>query len=510
MKSYQEHLKTLLNNSPTNKSHRASAIFPIFYSAQVEMKLIFFNYWKLKRNIDELFCELILRDSLGQTISKKSFHIDEVKAYEISLKDWLKAPYPVIGSLEIQFSSPENLVFPYPAVTVVYQGKNFCTFVHAAQRLYNDQQDDQSCFRTSIIESGFNIYANSSSAPFITLINGADELYEQIVAIEAINLEQKSIHKSYPIDCKAYQTHYLYLKDWDELQKHLGNQVGCLKVSLFKTKTFPRLIVGNYNSIDQSMSVTHTYYDLSASERNEDYWQSDLDDWHPMALMLPLKVKGNYFTKIYFYPIYSPTEFWIDIEIYDAKGHCLYQHNQWQTISSKSAFQYLRLPPLQHTNQSDLSIRMIAHPIEGYQIPARIKIGYDMGFSGQGFPCNICTNFQPANPSLENKPSAFRWAPMMPANRHGSIWCLNDSPKKNYSRKALVEYTFYRAFDEKTLSFQQEIPPHGYLVIEHTDTTAAFFQDQIGWCVIKSDNPNIFTYYFSEHDQKMIGGDHGF
>lgn len=511
MKSYQDHLKTFLNPAPTNICNRASAIFPVLFSSQIKTKICFVNYWKLKRNIEDLSCILNLRDSKGALVYKKSFSIDQVKAYEVDLSKLINAPYPFSGSIEIQFSSSQNLVFPYPGVTVVYEGKSCCSFVHSAQRIYNDSSDSKDVERKAIVESGFNIYADENKFPFITLINGPKALDNQSIEYIAINADQEEIKKNVVVSCNPYETLYLSLKDWSELKKHLKQSVGCLKVRLFNTQSFPRLIVGNFNEQDKSLSVTHTYYDLSQSKRDADYWEHSNKDWHPMTLMLPLKEDEKYFSNVYFYPIYSPTNFWIDAELYSPDGELLKRISKLKKITQDASFQCLNIKNyLDKIKKSNLSIRLIAYPEKGYKIPSRIKVGFDMGFNNKGFPCNVCTNFVPSNPNLEQKTQAFRWAPMMPNMLNGTIWCFNDSPKKKYLKEALIECRFFRVQDEKTLTMTHKIAPRGHVVIKHTKETQDFFDGSIGWCTINSNNPFISTYYFSEHSNQMIGADHGF
>ncbi len=505
MKSYRKHLETLLSPDPKSQCNLSSAIFPVFYSPDVCMKLLFLNYWRLKRNLDSILCRLILRDPSGKTIHKKCFYVEKIQAYEINLRDWIGLALPFIGSIEIQFSSIHNLVFPYPAVVVHYQGKHFSTFVHSAQRAYTEPQKAS---KKSIIESGFNIYATDSRFPFVTFINGASALKQKKMGLWAINSRQQVLKKEIMINSKPFQTHSILLKDWKELRPHLNGKAGCMKVQLFQSQTFPRLIAGNYDSSDASMSITHTYYDLSKHCEPEDYW-SRFKQWHLASLTLPLHRLPQAFTRITFYPIISPATFWIDLEIYNASGLLLKTVEKCLSIEEKAALTHLELSPHIQGLKDPASVRLIAQSCQD-SIPSRIKIGLDVGYDQGGFPCNICTNFQVANPTLEQKKSAFRWAPMLPANLNGSIWCLNGSPKKNYKQLAKLRCTFYRKQDSKTLTLEKTLKPHGSFCIEHTAKTRAFFQDSIGWCVIQSENPFITTFYFSEHDHKMIGGDHGF
>lgn len=512
MKSYHEHLKTLVGKEPSNHCHRASAIFPVFSDAHTRMELLFLNYWKLKRDIEDLTCQVILRNGKGEILLKKFFYIEEIKAYSIKISNMVSRRMPFVGSVEIEFSSKENMVFPYPGVVVHYQGAHFSTFVHSAQRIFNDSKDKELNARSSVIESGFNIYANETTYPFLTYIQGPISTKQQSLQIAAYNREEKVIGANLNIQSHSFSTTYISLENWKGLKEHLHRDVGCIKVRMEGASIFPRLIVGNCNRKEHSLSVTHTYYDLVQNNEDRDYWVAPHSSFHPATLALPLKPLAYYKTLIYFYPIYSPKPFCIDLEVYDVKGNKISElYNVFQqeltplfkSIDPASFFSHL------NPNESYI-LRMIAKGSAGDAIPARIKIGYDVGFKNSGFSCNICTNFNPANSSLDQKKKTFKWAPLLPNRIKGSIWCLNDAPKKNYSQNASVKVTFFRDTDSKVKIEHYVIPPHGALEIRADQERDAFLHSETGWCTFESDNPFISTYYFSEHPSKMIGGDHGF
>ncbi len=513
MKSYEDHLESLLSKSPTNSCHRASAIFPIFFDAHVSMRLLFLNYWLLKRKIDHLLCRLYLRDLKGNTVFKKFFYVDDIRGYSVDLSRLIGRRYPFGGSLEIEFASPENLVFPYPAVVVHYQGAHFSTVVHSAQRTFNDDKDQKESSRPQVVESGFNIYADKDCAPFLTYINGPRPLQKKALKLAAYNLDQKVIGANFTLNCAPFQTQYISLEHWKELRGHLNGQAGCIKASLPNSSSFPRLLVGNRNRSKGSMSVTHTYYDLTQQKDKSDYWKAPNDTWHAAALMLPLKESSKYTTRVYFYPIYSPAEFWIDLELYTLEGKLVKKVKDVHRISLAPTFSYLDLNS--YTENLDTcapySFKLVAHTKDGSEIPSRIKIGFDVGFkSNRTFPCNICTNFYPANPALDQKSKAFRWAPLMPPSLKGSIWCHNDAPKKSYKRSAKIKLNFYRERDMEVLTKKIEITPNATYLITLTEELFHFLGEDQGWCTFESDNPYITTYYFSEHSSGVIGGDHGF
>lgn len=156
-----------------------------------------------------------------------------------------------------------------------------------------------------------------------------------------------------------------------------------------------------------------------------------------------------------------------------------------------------------------LTARVLAHRAPGSLFPSRIKLGLDVGQSNGSFPCNICTNLNPFNPALEAKPHCFRWLPVFP---EGSVWLINSSPARSYSRAATVQVAFFRECDTTKLERTITLAPHGFLVIEVVQDAqlTAFLQNSTGWCTAISTNPYLSTYYFIENLPGAVGGDHGF
>ena len=119
---------------------------------------------------------------------------------------------------------------------------------------------------------------------------------------------------------------------------------------------------------------------------------------------------------------------------------------KYQAIPFKDICRELGIP-----NTQDMAARLIAHTEDNSRIPTCIKLGLDVGREDRQMPCNICTNLQPFNPSLENKPSSFRWAPLLADRPHASVWIMNSSPHVTYTRQAEIELTFFREKDTSTI-----------------------------------------------------------
>lgn len=527
MRSYYEHLETaaLLKDSISSKPvFRSSAIFPVMQTSWGSSRILFMGYWILKRNIREVAALVTLRNNDGTIIARRSFSINEAKTFRIEAADLLKMGNFVdgsefFGSMEIEFFSTQNLVFPFPAVVINYYGPKFSTVVHTAQRIYNDFEDMKKNSQTDVPESGFNIYANNDKEPFLGVINGPLMMKNSLMRLEFFNDKQQTLKWDVNLgEVNPYETKWIYpVRFVSELKQFLDHQPGTCKVHFHVNWIFPRLLVGNLHHNIPAMTVTHTYYDCSLAESDSDYWKAAHPHFYLSSLMVPACIANDHFTNIYFYPIYSPSHFTIDIEIYDHQGLLLATRKNAVTISSQNP-QFHRIPLRSLYNDFGIpdtlngGARLIARPIGSARFPARIKLGLDIGIQGFNLPCNICTNLQPYNPSLENKLSSFRWAPILADNDSATIWIMNSSPAIHFERSASIEMTFFREADATTLKRHMTLPANGFVILSiHEDIELKeFFKGQIGWMTLVTSNPYTTVYYFAENSSGVVGGDHGF
>lgn len=527
MRSYYEHLESAMGASktpvPPHPTLRSSAIFPVFNLPGISTRILFMGYWILKRNIKEILAVVNLRSEKGNLLGRQTFTITEPKTFRIELGDQLlnaglSHDISFVGSLEIEFFSTVNLVFPFPAVVVNYYGPQFSTAVHTAQRIYNDFDDLKRNSQTQVPESGFNIYADEEREPFIGLINGAESVEEGFIAMEFFNSENQSMQCELQLGkLLPYETRILYPAREFNLKEFLKGKVGAGKVRFKVNWIFPRLLVGNIQQNLPALTVTHTYYDTTHAKGDSDYWRPTEPGWYPASLMVPAVIHDSHFTNIYLYPIYSPSSFTIDVEFYSSEGRLLGRKER--VLTMQAPFQELRRIELKSLAQElgiepsqNLAARLIAQSLGESRIPARIKIGLDIGESPKHMPCNICTNLQPFNPALEAKPRAFRWGPVLSDQSEASIWIMNSSPHLEYTRPSEVEITFHREQDNKTLLRKFTLPPHGFRTLYPNEDPelSEFFQGKIGWFTSTTTNPYTSTFYFAENSSGLVGGDHGF
>lgn len=527
MRSYYAHLETTLGGEKKailpRPTYRSSAIFPVFHQPGISTRFLFLGYWLLKRNIMEIACIVTLRSETGKMLSREILQISEAKTYSIEATEHmeragLSLEEVFYGSLELEFFSITNLFFPYPAVVVNYYGPNFSSVVHTAQRVYNDFEDMSKNSQTAVPESGFNIYADEDREPFLSFINGPEEMRDSRIQLHFYNSTNELLTHTFELGTlQPYETKILYPAREVPLKEFLRGQAGAGKAYFQLKWIFPRLVVGNIQTSISAMTITHTYYDCTCATSDSDYWRPAEPAWHPATLMVPLTASGEDFTHIYFYPIYSPSTFSVDIEIYNEKGDMLGGLKKIAVVTSPSeSIISIRLKDLcKQLNiipATQMAARIIAHPEGNSRLPARIKLGLDLGNSHSGIPCNICTNLQPFNPLLEEKSKSFKWAPILSDHPNASVWIMNSSPHISDTKDALVDVTFFRQSDANTLVRHLTLPPHGFIVI-HPDTDKElhrFLQNQIGWFTATSSNPYTTTYYFSTSPNGVVGGDHGF
>ena len=299
MRSYYAHLTT---TAPKPKDSavearpvlRTSAIFPVIHEEGISSRILFMGYWMLKRNITELNAIVTLRALSGNILARKTMRINEAKAFRIELSALLELAHvpldvPFFGSLEIEFYSIVNLVFPFPAVVINYYGPTFSSVVHTAQRVYNDYEDMKNNSQTSVPESGFNIYKDAEREPFLAVINGGQLVRDAKMQFTFYNSQGQVLPYTLSLgDLAPYQTHFIFPAREVPLEKFLGGAPGSCKVQFQVAWVFPRLVVGNFLYHPPGMVITHTYYDCTHATEPSNYWIPSNPDFYPESLMVPL------------------------------------------------------------------------------------------------------------------------------------------------------------------------------------------------------------------------------
>ncbi|MBA3604357.1 MAG: hypothetical protein H0W50_12150 [Parachlamydiaceae bacterium] len=476
----------------------------------------------LKRNIDKIAAFTSLRDKDGTILVRQLITLTEAKSYRIEVSELLiqagrSLDASFVGSIEVEFFAASNLVFAFPATVINYYGEDFSSFVHTAQRVYNDFEDMQKNSQTDVPESGFNIHVDDNNEPFISLVNGPEAQEDSKIELQLFNSNGDVLEYTKSLGRLApYQTTFLYPARELDLEVFLQHQVGACKAKFNLRWIFPRLLVGNRQKKPSAFVITHSYYDCSTAIADSNYWRPSEPDWNPASLMIPVKLEGSHFTNIYFYPIYSPSKLAVDIEIYSKEGKLLITtENVLLIVSPAQGHAVVQMREIAENAKllpaDAFAAKVIVRPVGESLLPARVKIALDIG-DGRGLPCNICMNLQPFNPPLALKTHSFKWLPLLSDKPGATVWLMNSSPQKNFTQTATLELTFFREKDNAVLKRKSELAPNGFMVITPDDDTELneFLEESIGWITIISSNAYLTTYYFSNNPSGIVGGDHGF
>ena len=531
MRSYQSHLQAtqsagealVANRKPVLRS---SAIFPVLHTDVYSSKVIFMGYWLLKRNIKEVGLLYTLRNAAGTLLSRKYMLLDSAKAWSVQMSEFAdllhESSEPAdafTGSLELEVFSTQDLVFPYPAFVLVYYNENASSVVHTVGRIYNDIEDLQQNNEYQVSESGFDIYGRDGLSPFLSFTNGPLPTEHPKVTYEIVDTYQKATSGTFDLpSLKPYETVFLYLKEYLDLQTLLGDEPGMIRFGHNFTGFFPRFLVGNLDQIARSVSITHSYYDSSSVADTRAYWPRQDDRFLDSSTSIPLYLTDGFFTKLVVYPIFSPSDFTLSFRFFDADGELLGETpNAYQFRSSDS--QYVQLDLGELAKQADVSsdetktAQLIAQWANAERIPTRLKFGLNVGQNDKpsSLPSNICFAPQVGNPKILDKPGTFRWAPFVNVG-HSEIVLTNSAPLKMYDRLANVVLSFYHESDQAVIERTCVVPPNGLYTIRLSDDDELrqFFGDDSGWLTARADNPFLNGYYFDFHPNGAVAADHLF
>ena len=527
MKSYYQHLKSTQEfgekpNLTKKPILRSSAIFPVVQNEFYTSSIHFLGYWLLKRNIPEVTLTITLRSMDGDILLRKLEIINIAKAFAINLRDLLleinsDKNNNFFGSIETEFNTTRDMVFPYPALVLEYHNEKFNTCVHTLGRIYNDFEDLNENSEFSVPESGFDIHETEDLNSFISFVNGPLQNENGCIEYVVTNSKSQKLIGNFHLGIiNPLETKFFHLKDHIlDLSDFLENESGSISIKHNFTGFYPRFLVGNIQESFPSVSFTHSYYDNTNSINDSDYWSRVNDSHFDSSIYVPIFQKNTQFTNLIIYPNMSPSNLTLKIVIYDESGKKVYDNENFLKINSiDKKLLKINLNEIVSNFDSSKNKNFAAHIITNFKnnkIPTRIKFGLDVGTKGlrSKIPCNICFNMRLGNPLLEKKPGSFHWAPLF-NNRNAVLALGNFSTLKNYNFDANLELDFYRIEDSDSLNKKIQLKANSEKRISFNDFELDDFIKSEGWVTIKADNPYIHGYYFNINSSGSVAGDHLF
>jgi len=518
MKSYKDHVLSTSFQNKSIKVFRSSAIFPILINDLLDCKVQFLSYWFIKNKIKEITCIYSLRDSDGTEVHKEEIIINYTKAFELSIKNLLKKinykNFFNIGSLEIEFFSSRNLVFPFPAVTINYFSKNCSSFVHTCGRIYNNLQDKIENSKQIVPESGFDISPSQLFRPFFSFVNGPSKLFNEKLLITIINNKGGRLIKIIKFNCiKEYETKFIFFLSQKE-KIFLNNQKGSVSIRHNFNSFFPRFLCGNFKKEMDSVSLTHTYYDLSKNKNSDNFWKNPSKlKCYDSIVVFPFFKNKNLTNELSIYPnILKSSKFDIEAQLISHDGK-IQLTKKLLTVDNNLKFMrtinFNNFFKLDFTEKKTYFVRLILKSKS--TIPSRFKVGYNLIKKKNQPSTNICFNSLVPNLNFLKKPGTFKWGAII--NPNTSIICLhNISFLKDSFREAKILMKVWRKEDKKFLKKKITINNNGNLFIEFANDKKIknFLGSSTGWVSFESDNPFLNGFYFNILKNGSVAGDHLF
>ncbi len=256
---------------------RSSAIFYYRRRGDFTTTVSFANYWKLKRGLDVKITASV-RDMAGNLLLREelSFAEGNVVNYRPKVSGE--------GSIEIEVFSPENLVFPYPAIVGVYESALSVSMVHSYARAYSRREVQEG--RT--IDRGEEACWSVRDGAFAIFHNGAEAVAPQLATLR-VGPREAAI----PLGALApYQT--VKLRPSDYIDGH-----GQASLSFRLGQGFTRMLVGHETGGE--FQVTHSNFNYSR------HVSDSLGDGEPAYFFVPRL--GTSEKSVVIYPDSAPGEY---------------------------------------------------------------------------------------------------------------------------------------------------------------------------------------------------------
>lgn len=362
-------------------NNRASCYFPYYLNTNLDTIICFQNYWKWKNNIDNILVNLRIRDESGnllftnQLLPKKHNEISILKIFNEN-----KIKGSISGLCEIEVLSPENLGYPFPAVTAFYKCGDNISSVHAAGRVFNSNESWQNA---SFSETNFLCLLSKELTPFFNIFNGQQAFKNKFLEIKILNFyDNKSLlKKKIKLSLESFGSRTLYLnnllsKKENEVLKNNDFYV-CIESEI--AGIFPRLIAGNYHYKTNMHYVTHTFQNLGL--QNEDYVKPNDSD--PISTFLP---------------IFNQSPLKVKVRSYPTNQKSILTTNKKSTIINNSLGQKVESTRKINTSQNGFEIELEDNLFEKYEVfknaPARINASYNFYLPNSLHPTDIATGFK--------------------------------------------------------------------------------------------------------------------
>ena len=519
MKSYVDHLYSTSFKNKSTKIFRSSAIFPFLLNKHLDCKIKFLSYWFLKKKIKEINFIYTLRDQKGVLIFRDEEIINSTKTYEISIKNLInrlkKKKNLTLGSIEIEFFSSRNLVFPYPAVIINYSSASCDSYVHSCGRIYNNHEDKIENIKNIVPETGFDISPRKDFKPFFAFVNGTDKLNKEIIKLIFINNDgRKKIKYLKFKNIREFESKFIFFLNQKE-KAFFNGKKGTVKIFHNFKSFYPRFLCGNMKTNKKALSLTHTYYDLSENKHDDKLWLNPRKEaYFDSIISFPYFHKNNLKNELSFFPNFlKNSKFQIVAQLLDNYGKVISEKQVLFLDKKFNYFENVNFNKIFNDISKDLNksyfVRLNLFSRNG--VPTRFKVAYNLINKESEPSTNICFNSILPNHATLEKKGTFKWCAIIdPLN---SIICIsNISFLKNKFKDAKVDLKIWSIKKNVCIKKKLHVKNNGnvYLDFRNNKKIIKFLDNKSGWITMQSDNPFLNGFYFDFNSSGSVSGDHFF
>jgi hypothetical protein len=259
------------------------------------------------------------------------------------------------------------------------------------------------------------------------------------------------------------------------------------------------------------MAVTHSFYDCTVQP---EYFDASTVSPNELACFMPLSLVDDVEMETIFYPIFSPSSLSFSLDCFSSDGSCRASINNFASmVGAGSRMLRINLRALLRERNITPENNLYCLRIDeaSGQIPMRLPFG--MNFRKGTLGVNISHSIW-MNAAYGNKKRSYLWAALV-ARTGASNWILIAHLSKVKNKKEEAEVTV------KIFSKEGPIAEKSYQTKNQTglnlkaedllsQTNYQPKHNEILWCTVESDCPNLIANQIHIAPSGFVGGCHSF
>ena len=491
--------KTYHKDPTLNTIHRSSLLVPEMPNTAAEISFI--NHFLLKRQYPNVACKITAIGTNGKKLESKLHKIDKPIVYNFKLTGMVTDP---VSNYMVEFFAPDNMFIPFPAVMINHHGKNFINQVHAFNRVLNDVFEDDDINSHQVKEALIDLVVNEDTDTFLLFTTGPLPCKDSL-EIEVITPNQSMV-KNFDIDLPRFGVKRVEFKKlFQQIQNGTRGIIKATQPSQFLF--YGRMLSGQVKN-DGTFSANHTYYDSTTSH---EYW----DDSSHSQRFYPYF--PNLKNTVRLYPILSPSELQIKLNIFDHRGNEIKEYDINSLSSPSTKFLDANVESLiaqDSIDRTDISTFSVTATVLSGKMPTRI--GHQLVYGNGGLDSSIAVSL--FNPNIYSPPNkkSFKWGQIITGGECdayvGIVADKAENPNvenqeakiKFYDDTGLIleESFVIKNRSAKVLEFPKFLTSSGDYTMNEPKNI---------WCVVESEKYGLnFFSVTCNKESNHCSGDHGF